>query len=420
MSSGEGSKQAGQQEGYLQVFKKESDVINELLSKVLSKDDTFSDPNLNLTSNSMCRDYIFVLENSLHKHLKVELKDLSQNILLIPNGENASVKKAELCTLVTNHFKSILQVILLIKNVYDLEQVGNNSILGICVQLIKFDRDTFTIYFCDSPQSGTGGEKKKKSKHEEETVDLRELKGLNMLFEHFLDEAERKILVKNFIDIFSYEIRENSENSNKEKTELDKIVDSFGTQRLSHLSKLPPYEMEVSLKAKRNRKRYVDAMMCGDSLLSDEEYRDVFHHTSGSKVCNKVNAFNRRKQVENLKDTSRILISGRNPIFAPYCHSQRSHTIKMSELSATQATQLRQMYSVLRQDYIENMNVLYAVLKDIVVFDKKRNVFTLRNLSAQSLDNIRMKVKRLVIQFYMRSLINYQNILDYALSLNHV
>ena len=151
------------EENSLHVFKKETQIISDLLNTILTKDDSFIDPEMNLTENTDCKDYILVLEKSLQKHLKVELKDLNQNILLIPNDEHNSLKKSELCALVTNHFKSILQVILLIKNVFDLEQSGNNSVLGICVQLIKFDANTFTIYYCDSQQ----GDEKKEEKEKE-------------------------------------------------------------------------------------------------------------------------------------------------------------------------------------------------------------------------------------------------------------
>lgn len=411
----------------MHVFRKETDMVNELLNKILSKDDSFSDPELNLTSNEICKDYIFVLENSLRNHLKVELKDLNQNILLIPNGENQAVKKAELCTLVTDHYNSILQVILLLKNVFDLENDGNNSILGICIQLIKIEKDTFTIYYCDSSQGGQGtqggqggqgGEsenenengntsgttrktrktkktKKKENNDEKKKIDITELKGLKMLFDHFLDEHESKILVSNFTDILQYDIEAKDEN----------IKDP-----------LPPYEMELTLKAKRSRKKFVDAMLCGDNLMTPEQYENIFAHQSG-KQCNRITAFNRRKQYEGMKNSTKIVIQGRNPIFAPYCSSQRMHTIDLSKISATQVSQLKQMYTVMHQDYTENMNSTFALLKEIVVFDKKRNYFTIRHLSAQSLANIKMRVKTQVIQFYLRSLINYQNILDFALSM---
>lgn len=410
----------------MHVFRKETDMVNELLNKILSKDDSFSDPELNLTSNEICKDYIFVLENSLQNHLKVELKDLNQNILLIPNGENQAVKKAELCTLVTDHYKSILHVILLLKNVFDLENDGNNSILGICIQLIKIEKDTFTIYYCDSSQGGgdekgnenengnTSGttrktkktskskktkktkENKKENNDEKKKIDITELKGLKMLFDHFLDEHESKILVSNFTDILQYDIEAKDENIK---------------------GPLPPYEMELTLKAKRNRKKFVDAMLCGDNLMTPEQYENLFAHQSG-KQCNRISAFNRRKQYEGIKNNStKIIIQGRNPIFAPYCSSQRMHTIDFSKISATQVSQLKQMYTVMHQDYTENMNSTFAILKEIVVFDKKRNYFTIKHLSAQSLANIKMRVKTQVIQFYLRSLINYQNILDFALSL---
>lgn len=509
----------------LQMFKKEADYMNELLSLIMSNNRRFHDEELNFLDNSVCDNFVFILESNLNKHLKVEVRELSENLLLIPKGQTEFLKKEQLCQLVTRHYRSIFEIIQLIKEVYDTDNFGNNSLLGICSQLIYMDdnNNRMIINFCSGihreedpsfqPQFIIDTQKSKKQprsnskvrskrnantqtrsksrsnskfyqppeinlqtsnifgKMEKEdktdsdefkfaqenleqdnenrlandddqkisqedeknnsqnkgmfsrlfgwggqkggniskmnqtnSVDLAELKGFSLLFEKFLNDIERAVVMNNFRQILS---------------SRDTTFSFYNKRNHDNAQHLNANAMKTI--RKRNRQAFIDAVMCGDALLSQEEYVQIFTSDARSRSCNKVAAFNRENEIqqEKLKGTisTRVQIDPYNPIFAPYCTDKKMIVIDMNQIKKEDATKLKTMFDELQNDYKLNMEFLHGIMKNVIVYDKNKKLYTLVDLTSIQVEELKDKVKKIIVQFYFKSLINYQNLLDFALSL---
>ena len=518
--------------GQLKLFEEETQFMNELLMLVMSNHKAFHDDQQNFLDEAVCENFNFVMESRLQKHLKVELKDLSEDLLLIPRGDNA--KKEELCRMVINHYRGIFETVALIRKVFNTDNYGNNSLLGMCAQLIQFkEKDNIlSIDYCSgihrenrvavklprpatnpdnlknktrnnkakqnantdsnanalpaviqktnntgtiansahlanaanaanaipntsmpiteapqpniiqriadffagrrntgnitqttqAPPPQTGGHKhnKKTNKNkrykqkggqfvfnEANSVDLRELNGFSLLYDRFLDDTERAIVMANFRNIFQNKVHKH-----------DMLVSNTNSQVNATLPTSPQLYQ-------RNRRSFVDAVLCGDALMTNEDYAKMFavedmgNDKIRSKMCDPASPFKKPVNANQLKAqalSTRVQIDPVNPIFAPYCTERKTITLDLKQLSDTNAaTELKKMFTEMKKEYKANIEYLHALLKNLVVFDKSKGLYTLKQVNAEEIADIKDKVKKIVVQFFFKALLHYQNILDFAL-----
>jgi hypothetical protein len=154
-----------------------------------------------------CSNYIVVLESSLKKHLKVDLAKLNDSIYLLPKEDvarvkNVDYKKEDLCKLISSHYKKIIKLVKIIREVYDLENEGKYSIAGICMSNISIKDDVLKVNYCGNKQKDNEGG----------TVDFSKLKGLKLFCETLLDNEEKNIMLNNIDRLLKFE---NVKNFNK-------------------------------------------------------------------------------------------------------------------------------------------------------------------------------------------------------------
>ena len=134
------------------VFSKELEKMNEIVNKLITKEARFVNPNYNFLYEDVCRNYTILWEKELGKHLKIDLENISGSIYLLPKKDMVSspeerihISKQELCEKISKHYVKIMYVITLIKEVFDLEMDGDNSIAGIMKRNIKVVDDILEI-----------------------------------------------------------------------------------------------------------------------------------------------------------------------------------------------------------------------------------------------------------------------------------
>ncbi len=186
------------------VFDKELTKLNAIVDAVITSKNTFKNSNYNFLNPKVCDKYTLVMQSALHKHLKVELHDLATEIYLVPKNNNNihfkskdgtlnNLSKNELCSYITDHYKQTLQILSLIREIYDFENGGDYSIAGIVYRNLDASKGVFQINYCASPQEPL---------NEYSKVDFKELKGLESFVNTFLDETEAETFVKHLKQLF--------------------------------------------------------------------------------------------------------------------------------------------------------------------------------------------------------------------------
>ena len=118
------------------AFSKDLRSLNQIIDTIVkdNNQDTLGDT---IDDNKDCEKYFFVLESSLKRHLKVDLEELKDSIYVIPKNVEINYKKEDLCSIIANHYKRAINLLQVIKNVYDFENNGKYSIAGICIGNIE-------------------------------------------------------------------------------------------------------------------------------------------------------------------------------------------------------------------------------------------------------------------------------------------
>jgi hypothetical protein len=226
-------------------------------------------------------------------------------------------------------------------------------------------------------------------------VDLRLLKGILILYENFLSTLERKTLMRNFRHILHYNY-----------TSYDNKINSQKDTRRSFAKK-------------RERQNYINSLLCGDILLTRDQYLEIFKDTPfETNECNKVQSFNEKYIIEKGHNVDTLAtLKGKNPIFAGFCSLQKHVIVDLKTIAKVDSIKLMQMYNSMKIEYKRDIEKVHSILKEFVVLNVKKQIYTLKQISPMELKDIEIKIKQIVIQFYFQTLINYQNLLDFALSL---
>ena len=118
------------------VFFKELKQINFIVNQMLSENNIFKNSKYNMFLKGKCDEFTILNSKKLYRYPKIDIDNINSSIFIIPNSELASTKKT-ICNKISIHYTRILQIIYLIKYIYDLENFGDKSIGGIIMRNIK-------------------------------------------------------------------------------------------------------------------------------------------------------------------------------------------------------------------------------------------------------------------------------------------
>jgi hypothetical protein len=372
------------------VFENELKTMDEIVSKIITSDNKFINQDYNFLFQDTCSRYTLMYENELNKHVKVDLENLHSSIYLIPKKEvvklekgnekeNEKIKeeqekeqkkdnvtKSELCSRIARHYMKILYLFSLIKTVYDLEHLGDDSIAGIMHRNIKQIGDVIEISFCSIPH-------KDYDLKPSDKINFDYLQGFKIFIENFLTPVERYAFLEQFKAIFG----------------------------------------------RRSRQKIVDGI-CSDSLVPLDDYERVYKYRfrkEGYRLsCKHLENDDKSEEKKHKyrKDIDLMFpISENNPILhTHYCMSHKKYIITANK-SVSQISEVFSLYRKMHENYKKNIDDVIAILLKLVEKEGSDN-YKLKNISNEELQEIIKETKQKIVLFYIQSIVDYQIILDIA------
>lgn len=350
------------------VFHEELIKLNTIVDAVMTDDERFIDSNYNFLFEDVCQNYTMVWEKELDKHMKVDLETVHGSIYIVPKKDivddvanNTRASKNDLCKEISKHYIKILYVIALIKRVYDLENSGDNSIAGIMERNIKIVDGVMQINYCSIPH------KDYVSQGTASDVDFSNLEGLYVFVENFLTPVERHVFVEQLKAVFA-----------------------------------------------RKQKYRVEEMVCNDALVTLGEYNHLYKRRYDKEfTCTKVHEFRKEHSVDLMFE-----IAANNPVMhSKHCFSRKQVMIPLTNaLKDAKIKTLVDTYKEMRQNYVNNVEMVLALLGRLIIKDQDQ--YKLKDIDSAELEAVVHELKRVVIMFYVQSVVDFQAMLDYALSLD--
>lgn len=177
------------------IFKDELKSLNNIVSGIINNDNLYKNAKYSTQMDDICDNYTVVLESSLNKHIKIELESLKDAIYMIPITKHVekpsidkTIKKQNLCQLISDHYRKILEIILVIKYVYDLENNGDENLASLTLKCVQSENNIMKVIYCNSVQSSINSDK----------LDFSKLKGFEVFNNKMLNERERSTLAYRF------------------------------------------------------------------------------------------------------------------------------------------------------------------------------------------------------------------------------
>jgi hypothetical protein len=335
------------------VFKKELKYITDITNNILSDDNTFKNQNYNFLSKNICENYKIILETDLKKHMKINIDKLGSSLYVIPNEEDLiKEKKTEVCKYISTHYIKILYVLSLIKYVYNVEKYGDLSIAGIIFRNIVLLDNIMEINYCDAPHRNYGNDK------DNSRLDFSNLEGFSFFIDYFLDKEE----AISFIKIMKTLLK----SDNKKK--LSKTICKY-----------------------------------------DENFKNSYY----DKYNEKLNCKNVKQNPEKSQDYNLLFMVGKdNPVLSKlYCYAHKKIIFK---IDTKEGKKVYDAYAKMKKRYDNNIKDINNILNDLVYIEHVNKKYILKDLDKKGLDNIIEKVKQVIKNFYINSIIDFQTLLKEA------
>lgn len=321
------------------VFKNDLKSINSMINQMLSEKNIYRNSKYNMFLKGKCDEFTIINSKKLYKHPKIEIDKIHSSIFIIPNSDLTTTKK-EICNKISIHYTRILQIIYLIKYIYDLENFGDKSIGGIIMRNIHLKANIVEVSYCDSkqeePYSFNNG------------VNFSNLSGFDMFVNTFLSKDESKNFLGQFQEMLS--------NYNKRKL-----------------------------------KRFI----CKDVIVDNETHNKIhdaiFQCQSGG---------------ENTKKDIMLKVTPYNPIFS------WNLCLRSKKRVATYNRRIINSIRKLQSSYKENFSEVFSILNQLIIFNKSTDSYELKIITSIELDIIEKQMKRIVILFFMQSIVEYKNVLN--------
>lgn len=345
---------------YVGVFGKELNQLNNEINNIIHKKGAFKNKSYNVSLKSVCDKYTFVIEKHLHKHLKIDLQDLNSSIYMIPKRrdnieyEGRTITKHELCNNISQYYVRILRILHTIRLVYDLENGGENSIAGLMMKNLKIlDDNVVEVNYCQSMQQDT-------NLYLTSTfngfVDMKQLKGLHNFVNHVLSKEESKMFLTHYKELFG-----------------------------------------------KNSNNVIAKQVCNDTLVDLQSYSRIYNKTFN---CQKTQSGGN----DGVQKPSKLYfkIYENNPILNwNLCTRHKKNIMSMTN-------DLNNLIKNFKKNYVTNVSNVLKIVTDITVHNKTNNTTELKALTDAQLSLIETQFKKQIITFFLQSLIDFKNILDYS------
>lgn len=370
----------------------EHTVIQKIINSILTEDhSSFKDNNYVFGQDDSCSNFSIVLESELKKHLRVELLDMKDKVLLIPRVDGAKSKdkyitKDELCKDIASHYNRILTVLQVVHKIYHIEQHGRNSIAGICLRNVNNSPSILQIHYCASMQRYRSTETQPSS-NSYDAADIykidfnKHMDGMKLFVTQFMNtQRERNIFIRTLKNILL----------RKDKTALTELLS------------------------------------CGDDLIDAKTMRQRVLNGANSKCNTDLQTAASSAADTEIHDTCMQIVE-MNPIFDPdMCPSsdRNQFVVDKGAISNAELTKLNKLYKKMIDDYKKCLLEVQSVINKIIVSSNniilQKSSYVLNDLSTDDLNEIEKEAKKNIAIFFYTSLFNYQALLDFVKTLNHV
>lgn len=352
------------------VFENDLKNLNALVNSIVSSNDTYKNSDYNFLSKDVCNKYTVVLEEELHKHLKVSLANLGTHLYLFPNNDTnlsskvrgTQISKADICRKISNHYMTILYILCLVKYVYDVEHHGDYSVAGIIFRNIKLSDGIMAIDFCGLPQKDYSTPQYK--------IDFGRLEGLRFFTDYVLDTHESKV----FIDVLKTLLSRGKKSAVRE--------DICNMVRRKQLRKEDIHQME-----KLYYTKYGTSLQCSYSNIESEHKK---------------------------RPTLLMKVEKDNPIFLKeFCYNPKRIVVNLNAKSGMHPHHVQTAFMTMQDHYRHNVKQIEHLLKRIVQ-KKTNNAYELKDITKPELDALITDVKSVIKLFFVQSILDYQHLLDTA------
>ena len=353
------------------VFERDLDKLNKLLIILLNDDGTaFRNKSYTSKNADICNDYSFILASDLKKHLRIELAELHDAIHVIPRSEGDIVlkndmrfTKHDICNVIVQHYKRILNLVMVIKNVFDVENKGDLSLAGILYRNIKVAGNLVEVRYCGSSQSS---EPLSQSKKEQRSVDFALVKGM-----------------KPFVS--------------------DLLTTEEATRFKSHLSLLLQQEKDNTKTINR---------ICENVLYDDNITAAMYRERLSELKCTKAPRI-LRQHAHSLK----LVVPENNPILSFNMCSEKRKVLISYNSSDEEHKKLMSLIKRFKDQYAKHLEAIMQVLHMLLDIDYESGNASIKFITSTQLQAVEKATKIAIMTFYIQSIINYQDILKHAMSI---
>lgn len=377
------------------VFVNELAPIKDIVNKILDEKDMFKNKDYNFLSQDVCKQHYVLLQQELNQHLKVELEDLGTSLYIIPRNEDEkltkhNLTKGEICQKISNHYIKILYILCLVKYVYNVENNGDLSIAGIVFRNFKILDDILEIDFCQIPHKDYSKEGNNIYK-----IDMNNLEGMSFFINYFLTPKESNV----FMSVMRLIL------SRKNKTIARKRICSMingnelNSDLMSEIEKLYEQRYGNKLVCTPADKSGGSAMDGNEDIEKEDEQKDI----NGGSKGKKPNLF--------------VFVEKDNPILSSkLCMSTNQLIIKTN---TKEGKKVLEMYNEMKRRYSNSLENIKKIL-DKLIQKNGNNEYELKDITKNDLDMIVEQTKTHMKVFFMQSIIDFQNILDYAKTIPNI
>ena len=355
-----------------QYFKKEQEVLNTIINSLIDKKNKYINNNYN---EDICENYSIVEESSLKNYLKLEID--GTNLIFIPHADKVMIKsklfkREDLCKEISNQYQIVLKLLVMIKNVYDLDHYGSNSIAGICFKNVRIVGKIIEINYCAVKQMDfdVNAMNSSNSSNSKKHLNFKRVAGISDLYDNFLTLKEKNIFSLTLMNLFK----------------------------------------------KKSMKKMGSVLSCGDEFISNKEYGELHPKIKEGK-CDKLLKDKHNKVVMSSEYLPEFEVKANAPIFSMNsCLSRARYLITIDESKPIK--ELLNKYNKVRTDYAKSINKIVEIINKLVY--KKNGKYALYNIESSTLELIIQKIKRELALFYQQSIINYYSLLEFAKTLPHI
>jgi hypothetical protein len=322
--------------------------INKIIDDVINSSDMFNNELYNQLLKKKCNQIVLLSSAKMKKYTKSDLVFHDYKITRIHQDE-LKTDKNKLCNTISNHYSKILQIICLIKYVYDIENNGENNIANIIKKNINVNNRGLVVTYCDVSQKS-----QLRNIHDDPGVDFSSLAGFDFFVKNILTTSE----ATTFLDIY------------------EELFEIKNIQTMNNL-------------------------VCKKILSKPNTNKRIFKHAFN---CNQGGSFAGDSSYIREVPSTILPIGSLNPVMSwKLCGKLKTKHIK-------QTKQITNKINKMKVHYKKNLEQIGKILDRMVIFDKEKGKYEMREIQTHELSEIEVIVKQNIIVFYIKSIIDYKEI----------